>query len=52
MHIKIILNVLYTHLSINEHVYNSKIPLIACKKHLLNFFKNISYFELLVKQFR
>ena len=38
MHIKIILNVLI-HFSINEHVYNSKIPLITCKKHLLNFFK-------------
>ena len=38
--------------SINEHVYNSKILPIAYKKLLLNIFKNISHFELLVKQFR
>ena len=38
--------------SINEHVYNSKILLITYKKLLLNLFKNISYFELLVKQFK
>jgi hypothetical protein len=35
--------------SINEHVYNSKLLPIAYKKLLLNLFKNISYFELLVK---
>jgi hypothetical protein len=38
--------------SIIEHVYNSKIPPIAYKKLLLSLFTNISYFELLVKQFR
>jgi hypothetical protein len=42
----------YTIFKINENVYNSKIPPIAYKKLLLNLFKNISYFELLVKQFR
>jgi hypothetical protein len=30
--------------SINEHVYNSKIPPITYKKLLLNLFKNIFYF--------
>jgi hypothetical protein len=50
MYVKIILYAL-TQFSINEHVYNSKTP-IAYKKHLLILFKNISYFELLVKQFR
>ena len=36
--VKIILNAL-TQFSINEHVYNSKIPPIAYKKLVLNLFK-------------
>jgi hypothetical protein len=31
--------------SINEHVDNFEIPLIAYKKLLLNLFKNIFYLE-------
>jgi hypothetical protein len=37
MYVKIILNTLMQ-FSINEHVYNSKIPPIAHKKLLLNLF--------------
>ena len=44
--IKIILNAL-TQLLINEHVCNSKLLQITCKKLLLNLLKSISYFELL-----
>jgi hypothetical protein len=41
-----------TQFSINEHVYNFKIQPIAYKKAFTQLFQNISYFELLVNQFR
>jgi len=37
MYIKTKLNAL-TQLSINEHAYNSKIPLISCKKFFIYYY--------------